>query len=118
MMTSGLHTMIYPVGDIGAARPLYAALLGADPVMDEPYYVGFRVNGQDVGLDPNGRGRGLTGPVGYWDVADIHGLIAELSARGARVTAAVSDVGGGKLIATLADPDGNVFGLLQRPPSR
>lgn len=26
-----------------------------------------------------------------------------------------SDVGGGKLIATLQDPDGNIIGLLQAP---
>jgi hypothetical protein len=28
------------------------------------------------------------------------------------------DVGGGRLVATVTDPDGNVLGLLQDPPIR
>ena len=34
--------------------------------MDEPYYVGYKVAGQDVGLDHNGHSQGMTGPLGYW----------------------------------------------------
>jgi predicted enzyme related to lactoylglutathione lyase len=115
MTTSGVRTMIYPVSDLDAARGLYGALLGVEPIMDEPYYVGFRVDGQDIGLDPNGHRRGLTGPVGYWHVDDLAGAVDELTARGATLTSDVTDVGGGKLIATLTDPDGNVVGLLQEP---
>ena len=39
--------------------------------MDEAYYVGFSIGGQEVGLDPNGHSQGMTGPVGYWHVDDI-----------------------------------------------
>ncbi|MFL6137463.1 MAG: VOC family protein [Frankiaceae bacterium] len=115
MTTSGLQTVIYPVSDIAAARELYGALTEVPPIMDEQYYVGYQVNGQDIGLDPNGHRRGLTGPVGYWHVDDIRQSIERLTARGATVTAEVTGVGGGKLIATLTDSDGNVLGLLQQP---
>ena len=30
--------------------------------MDQPYYVGYNVAGQDIGLDPNGHRQGMTGP--------------------------------------------------------
>ena len=112
-MTSGMKTVIYPVKDLAAAKQLYGALLGRAPYMDEPYYVGFAVDGQDVGLDPNGHASGLTGPVAYWHVDDIHQTLEALRAAGAETERAVNDVGGGKLIATVKDIDGNVIGLLQ-----
>jgi hypothetical protein len=61
-MTETLKTIIYPVKDLATAKPLYSALLGVEPIMDEPYYVGFSVEGQDIGLDPNGHSQGMTGP--------------------------------------------------------
>lgn len=114
-MTSGMKTILYPVKDIAAARQLYGALLGVAPSMDEAYYVGFDVDGQHVGLDPNGHGKGMTGPVGYWHVDDINTTLEALLAAGAETHQAISDVGGGKLIATVKDADGNLIGLLQAP---
>jgi predicted enzyme related to lactoylglutathione lyase len=116
-MTSGMKTVMYPVTDIAAAKQLYGRLFGVAPYMDEPYYVGFNVDGQDVGLDPNGHNRGMTGPVGYWHVDDINKSVEELVAAGAKSEQPVRDVGGGKLIATVEDADGNVVGLLQAPPN-
>jgi predicted enzyme related to lactoylglutathione lyase len=112
-MTEGMKTVIYPVHDLTAAKDLYATLLGAEPIMDAPYYVGFRVNGQDVGLDPNGHAQGMTGPLGYWHVTSMDDAVAAVTARGATVTSGPRDVGGGKLVAALTDADGNPFGLLQ-----
>jgi hypothetical protein len=60
-----MKTVIYPVEDIAAAKQIYSTLLGVEPYMDEVYYAGFAVEGQDVGLDPNGHAKGMTGPVGY-----------------------------------------------------
>ena len=73
-MTSGLKTIVHPVGDLEAAKPVYVALLG-QPHTDTPYYVGFRVDGegtdgQEIGLNPHGHQQGMTGPVGYWHVPD------------------------------------------------
>jgi len=39
--------------------------------MDQAYYVQFDVADQNVGLDPDGHRKGMTGPVGYWHVDDI-----------------------------------------------
>jgi predicted enzyme related to lactoylglutathione lyase len=112
-MTGGITTIIYPVTDLAKAKALYSALLGVAPSMDEPYYVGFIVAGQDVGLDPNGHSQGLTGPVGYWQVDDIQSSLKALLDAGAETLQAVKDVGGGKLIASVKDADGNVIGLIQ-----
>jgi predicted enzyme related to lactoylglutathione lyase len=112
-MASGLKTVIYPVKDLASARKLYGTLLGVEPYADQPYYVGFNVNGQDVGLDPHGHDKGMTGPLPYWHVADIRARIDELVAAGAELQQDPSDVGGGNLIATLKDTDGNVIGLFQ-----
>ena len=114
-MTSGMKTIMYPVKDLAAAKQLYGALLGVEPVMDEPYYVGYDVDGQDIGLDPNGHAKGMTGSLGYWHVDDITATLDAIVAAGGEQQQAVSDVGGGKLIATVTDADGNLIGLLQAP---
>ena len=114
-MTSGMRTVIYPVNDLAAAKRIYSTLLGAEPYVDQPYYVGFNVAEQEVGLDPNGHRNGIAGPVGYWHVDDIAGTVKAAVAAGAEVRQDITDVGGGKLIATIADADGNIVGLLQAP---
>src|SRR5438093_9904285 len=114
-MTSGMKTVIYPVKDIAAAKQLYGKLLDVAPSMDEVYYVGFDVEGQHVGLDPNGHGKGMTGPVGYWHVDDINKSLEALLEAGAETQEPIRDVGGGKLVATVRDADGNLIGLLQTP---
>jgi predicted enzyme related to lactoylglutathione lyase len=114
-MTAGMKTVIFPVKDIAAGKRLYSKLFGVAPAMDEVYYVGFDIDGQDVGLDPNGHSKGMTGPVGYWHVDDINETLEALLEAGAEAQQPISDVGGGKLIATVTDPDGNVIGLLQAP---
>ncbi|MCI3275467.1 VOC family protein [Streptomyces sp. NPDC047081] len=116
-MTAGLNTVIYPVKDIAAAKALFSALLEVEPYADEPYYVGFKDAGQDIGLDPNGHAKGMTGPVPYWHVSDIRGRLAALREAGAEVLQDAQDVGNGRLIAFVKDADGNHIGLLQDPTS-
>jgi predicted enzyme related to lactoylglutathione lyase len=116
-MTAGIQTVIYPVKDLARAKALFSALLEVEPYADEPYYVGFKDAGQDVGLDPNGHSRGMTGPVPYWHVSDIRGRLAALVDAGAEVQQDVQDVGNGRLIAFVKDADGNFVGLLQDPPA-
>jgi predicted enzyme related to lactoylglutathione lyase len=55
----------------------------------------------------------MTSPVAYWHVADIEAKLAEVTAAGATVKEAPHGVGGGRLVATVTDLDGNVLGLLQ-----
>jgi predicted enzyme related to lactoylglutathione lyase len=112
-MTSGINTIIYPVKDLARAKALYGGLLGVDPQMDEAYYVGFNVAGQDIGLDPHGHSKGMTGPVSYWHVDDINESLKVLLDAGAVAQQAIQDVGGGKLVASVTDADGNVIGLIQ-----
>ena len=112
-MTSGIGTVIYPVKDLAQAKALYTRLLGVEPYADAPYYVGFKVEGQDIGLDPNGHGKGMTGPVGYFHVNNIEESLTQLLDAGAEEVQGVTDVAGGRLIATAKDFDGNVIGLLQ-----
>jgi predicted enzyme related to lactoylglutathione lyase len=111
--TEGIKTVLHPVSDLGPAKKVYAALLGMAPQTDESYYVGFEAAGQHIGLVPGGGPQGMTSPVAYWHVPDIEAKLAEVTAAGATVKEAVRDVGGGRLVATVADPDGNVLGLLQ-----
>ena len=114
-MTAGVNTIIYPVKDIARAKALFSALLEVEPYADEPYYVGFKAAGQDIGLDPNGHAKGMTGPVPYWTVTDIRARLAALLDAGAELLQDVQDVGGGRLIAFVKDADGNLVGLLQDP---
>jgi len=114
-MNQGIRTIIYPVKDIAQAKTLFSKLLGIQPIMDEPYYVGFKVGDQDIGLDPNGHHQGMTGPVGYYHVDDIQKSLQILLDAGAQIQQAVKDVGGGKLIATVKDADNNIIGLIQLP---
>lgn len=62
---------------------------------------------------PTGHAKGMSGPVGYWHVDDIHATVAALVDAGAEPVQDVTDVGGGKLIATVNDADDNVVGVLQ-----
>jgi predicted enzyme related to lactoylglutathione lyase len=94
-----MKTITYPVKDLAAAKQLYAELFGVEPYMDEAYYAAFNVAGHDVGLDPNGHGKG----------------IEALLDAGVDADQPIQDVGGGTLIATVRDADGNVTGLFQAP---
>ena len=111
--TQGIKTVLHPVSDLAKAKPVYAALLGVEPSADSEYYVGFDAEGQHIGLVPGGGPQGMTSPVAFWHVADIEAKLAEVSAAGATVKEAAHDVGGGRLVATFTDPDGNVLGLVQ-----
>ncbi len=111
--TQGIQTVLHPVTDLAAAKAVYTALLGISPQSDAPYYVGYEVAGQQIGLVPGGASQGMSAPVAYWHVADIEAKLAEVTAAGATVKEPAHDVGGGRLVATFTDPDGNVLGLLQ-----
>ena len=111
--TQGLKTVLHPVSDLAAAKAVYTALLGLPPQTDGPYYVGFEAEGQHIGLVPGGGPQGMTSPVAYWHVPDIEAKLAAVTAAGATVKEPAHDVGGGRLVASFTDPDGNVLGLLQ-----
>lgn len=111
--TEGIKTVLHPVSDLAKAKAVYTALLGVAPQADESYYVGYEAAGQHIGLVPGGGPQGMTGPVAYWHVPDLEAKLAEVTASGATLKDPPRDVGGGRLVATVTDPDGNVLGLLQ-----
>ena len=113
--TEGIKTVLVPVSDVGKSKVLYGALLGLEPQADAAYYVGFDSAGQHIGLVPNGGPQGMTSPVAYWHVSNIEAKLAEVTAVGGTVKEQPRDVGGGRLVATFTDLDGNVLGLLQEP---
>jgi predicted enzyme related to lactoylglutathione lyase len=104
-LTEGIKTVLHPVTDLERAKPVYTALLGVAPTSDAPYYVGYEAAGQQIGLVPGGGPEAMTSPVAYWHVPDIEAKLAEVTAAGATVKESPRDVGGGRLVATFADPD-------------
>src|SRR3954447_26942613 len=109
----GIKTVLHPVSDVDKAKAVYTALLGVAPSTDSPYYVGFDVAGQHIGLLPGGGPQGLTSPVPYWHVDDIEAKLADVPTAGGTVKVPPNEVGGGRVVASLIDPDGNVLGLIQ-----
>ena len=115
-MFLGLRTVIYHVSDLAAAKAWYADAFGVPPYFDEPFYVGFEIGGFELGLDPDTSGvTPGNNAVAYWGVADIDDAYRRLLAGGARPRDAVKDVGGDIRVATVADPFGNLIGLIQNP---
>ncbi len=108
-MAQTIKLIVYPVKDPGSAKKLFTKFLGVDPYIDSPYYVGFRVGDQEVGLDPNSK----VGPIAYTDVKDIKSSLQAVIEEGAEVVQDVKDVGGGLLIAQVKDHTGNILGLRQ-----
>ena len=109
-MNQGVRTIIYPVKDLARAKMQFRTLLGIEPYADQPYYVGFKVGNQDIGLDPNGHEAGMTA---YYQVDDIKQSLQSLLDAGSQILQAIKDVGGGRLIASVRDADGNIIGLIQ-----
>ena len=116
-MFLGLRTATYHVSDISEGRDWYASVLGFGPYFDEPFYVGFNVAGYELGLQP-GAGNApdkADGAVAYWGVGNAEAAYQRLIGLGATVHEAVQDVGGGIKVATVKDPFGNVFGIIENP---
>ena len=116
-MVKGLGTVIYQVTNLDQAKAWYSAAFGQGPYFDEPCYVGFNIAGYELGLDPN-QAVGKAGPggsVAYWRVPEIESAVRHFVATGANIVAAVQEVGEGIKVATIADPFGNLIGLIENP---
>ncbi|HVA60067.1 MAG TPA: glyoxalase [Mycobacteriales bacterium] len=83
--TQGIKTELHPVSDLATAKAVYAALFGVPPQTDGS----------------------------HWHVPDIEAKVAEVTAGAGTMKEPVRDVGGGRLVATVTDPERNVLGLLQ-----
>jgi hypothetical protein len=72
--------------------------------------VDFLIDGQEIGIDPNGFKDGITGPFDYYHVDDSNKHLQILLDGGAERVQDIKDVGGGKLIATVRGQDGKFIG--------
>lgn len=113
----GLRTAIYHAPDLDKAKTWYSKILGIDPYFDQPFYVGFNVGGYELGLDPDpsSKSEGAGGVVVYWGVVKAEAALKRLRSLGATERTAVQDVGEGIRVATVLDPFGNVFGIIENP---
>lgn len=115
-MFQGLRTAIYHVDNLDKAKAWYSAVLGKQPYFDQPFYVGFNVGGFELGLDPNMSGVKKGNNVGaYWGVPNADAAFKRLLELGAKKHTEVQDVGEGIRVATVLDPFGNVFGIIENP---
>lgn len=115
-MFQGLRTVIYHVDDLQKAKEWYSNVLGIKPYFDEPFYVGFNVGGFELGLDPDVKGISKgNNVVAYWGVKDAKAAYRRVQELGAKKNSDPLEVGGGIIVATVSDPFGNVFGIIENP---
>jgi predicted enzyme related to lactoylglutathione lyase len=109
-MNKGIKTVLYPVKDMTQSKTVFQKLLGVEPYADQPYYIGFKVGDQDIGLVP---GNPETGVTAFYHVDDIKNSLQILVDAGAKIIQDVKNVGGGRLIASARDTNNNIIGLIQ-----
>ena len=116
-MFLGLRTAIYHVDDIDQGKNWYSEVLGVQPYFDEPFYVGFNVAGFELGLQPTAATgvEKADGAVAYWGAEDAAAELQRILDLGATVHEALQDVGQGIKVATVKDPFGNIFGIIENP---
>src|SRR3954470_19246643 len=109
-MFLGLRTVIYHVVDLSAAKQWYARAFGVEPYFDQPFYVGFNIEGFELGLDPDASGvTAGNNAVAYWGVVDIERAHQHMLECGAKPVDPVTEVGGDIKVAAIADPFGNII---------
>lgn len=106
-MSPTIRSLVIPVSDLDAAKAVYTALLG-EPHTDQPYYVGYNVDGFEVALNPTGTGGGS---VAFADVEDLDTTRETLLAAGATERDAPRQVAPDARVCVLTDADGNPIGL-------
>src|SRR5262245_58135924 len=112
----GLRTAIYHAPDLAKGKAWYSKILVIEPDFDQPFYVGFNVGGYELGLDPDPfTSAGAGSVVLYWGVADANAALKRLLSLGAAERTNVQDVDEGIRIATVLDPFGNLFGVIENP---
>lgn len=116
-MFLGLRTAAYQVKELDKAKAWYSSVLGLQPYFDQPFYVGFKIGGYELGLVPE-KGAGsnrVAAGIAYWGVEDALAAYQRLIELGASGLEPIQDVGDGILIGAVHDPFGNVLGVIQNP---
>ncbi|MEQ1902799.1 MAG: VOC family protein [Pirellulaceae bacterium] len=113
-MIQGLRTVVYPAPNLAQGKDWYRSVLQIDPYFDESFYVGFSVGGFELGLVPDAE-PGKVGSNVFWGVDNIEVELDRILKLGAEIHDAIKNVGGGIQVASVYDPFGNVFGLIENP---
>jgi len=113
-MFTGIKSIIYPSSNLAQDKKFWQEVTGSEPYFDQPYYVGFRIEGCELGLDPNAAKEGLEYPVAYWHVTNAKEAAKQLVDGGATVNGELRDVGGGMMMGTFKDASGNIFGIIDK----
>lgn len=113
-MFKKLRTVIYHTDNLDAAKAWYEKITGVSPYFDQPFYVGFNINGCELGLDPdmNNITHG-NGSVAYWSVSDIASAVDLILNQQGTIINEITDVGDGIKVAIVRDPWNNPVGLIQ-----
>ena len=113
-MIKGLRTALYPAPDLSKAKAWYELVFQRKPYFDEAFYVGFEIGGFELGLVPDAQ-PASTGPKALWGVDNIAQELDRLRSEGITIVGEIQDVGGGIKVADIADPSGNLVGLIENP---
>jgi predicted enzyme related to lactoylglutathione lyase len=123
-MLRGLTTVSFFADDVMAARAWYAELLGIDPyfvrpIEGTPAYVEFRIGDYqhelgiiDSRFAAHDRPATAAGAVIYWHVDDVRRAFDRLISMGATVHEEPVERGPGYVTASVADPFGNILGVM------
>lgn len=110
----GLRTTIYKVSDLQKAKDWYAKAFQTKPYFDEPFYVGFNIQGYELGLLPDASEKG-DNVMSYWGVEQIQETYEHLLSLGASPHEAPHNVGGEIEVASVKDPWDNIIGIIYNP---
>lgn len=113
MKLLGLRTLIYPTDNLEEDKTWWTKTLGFGPYFDEPFYVGFNVDGYELGLDPNSKFK--DGPRTYFGVENVQEAVDYLVAEGCSIYEKPTNTGGEIVVATVKKPNGQLLGLIFNP---
>lgn len=111
-MTRGLKAAIYFVDDLAKAKDWYSKALEIKPYFDKSYYVGFDIDGFELGLEPGKVSRG-NNLIAYWGVEDVEKELERLVNLGAKENRGLQVVNQDVKIASVIDPFGNILGIVE-----
>jgi predicted enzyme related to lactoylglutathione lyase len=109
-MLKRLRSAIYAAPDLQKAKVFYTELLGKAPYFDQPFYVGFDIDGCELGLDPDSEVANKA--TAFWRVEDLDAAISRCVALGGKQRGETMEPGGGIRMAVMLDPVGNLLGLI------
>ena len=114
--TLGLRSYIIKVGNMAEAKEFYTKAFGIAPYFDEPFYMGWNIQGYELGMVPADDKTVVGNNIEtYWGVEDMDATIAHFESCGARLTYGPEDVGSGIITAIVNDPWDNQIGLIINP---